>query len=81
MEFCGGGSVEALYKCIYFVDCFIWLALKSPLYEKEIAIIMKESFKGLEFLHSVQKMHRDIKSGNILLTEKGGIKLGLFVSG
>ncbi len=66
MEYCGGGSVEGAYK-----------ALKGPLTEREIQVIIRESLQGLAFLHSVQKMHRDIKAGNILLTEAGNIKLGI----
>lgn len=67
MEFCGGGSCEALYK-----------AMKLPFSEREISVIIRESLSGLAFLHSVQKLHRDIKSGNILLTDAGGVKLADF---
>eukprot|EP00158_Paraphelidium_tribonemae_P006903 Partr_v1_DN28027_c0_g2_i3_m57238 putative mitogen-activated protein kinase kinase kinase kinase len=67
MEYCGGGSVESIYK-----------ALRTPLLEKEIAVIIRESLAGLAFLHSVRKLHRDIKSGNILLTEMGAVKLADF---
>lgn len=67
MEFCGGGSCEGLYK-----------ALKSNLSEKEISIIVRETLQGLAFLHSCNKLHRDIKAGNILLTDNGGIKLADF---
>ncbi|KAI8593344.1 kinase-like domain-containing protein [Geranomyces variabilis] len=67
MEFCGGGSVEAAYK-----------GLRGPLTEQEVACIIRESLTGLSFLHSCNKMHRDIKCGNILMTESGAIKIADF---
>ncbi len=65
MEYCGGGSVESTYR-----------AQGSPLAEPEIAAILLACLVGLAYLHARQKMHRDIKAGNILLTEEGGVKLG-----
>ena len=39
---------------------------------------MSECAKGLLFLHSRDIIHRDIKSGNLLIDEGGSIKLGDF---
>lgn len=46
--------------------------------EKEIATITYEVVAGLLYLHSNGIMHRDIKSDNILVNDKGEIKLGDF---
>jgi serine/threonine protein kinase len=44
--------------------------------EDMIAIICQMTLRGLDYLHKSRKIHRDVKSGNILLNAKGEIKLG-----
>jgi len=66
MEYCGGGSLQDIYH------------ITGPLTEKQIAFMCRETLQGLAYLHSMQKMHRDIKGANILLTEGADVKLADF---
>ncbi|XP_032872086.1 mitogen-activated protein kinase kinase kinase kinase 2-like [Amblyraja radiata] len=66
MEFCGGGSLQDNYQ------------VTGPLTEKQIAYVCRETLQGLQYLHSSGKIHRDIKGANILLTDRGEIKLADF---
>uniref|UniRef100_A0A665VYE9 non-specific serine/threonine protein kinase n=1 Tax=Echeneis naucrates TaxID=173247 RepID=A0A665VYE9_ECHNA len=66
MEYCGGGSLQDIYH------------VTGPLREKQIAYMCRETLQGLYYLHETGKMHRDIKGANILLTERGDVKLADF---
>lgn len=46
--------------------------------EETMAYVLKQCFQGLEFLHASYRIHRDIKSDNILFDYHGRIKLADF---
>ncbi|XP_073096146.1 serine/threonine-protein kinase TAO3-like [Manis javanica] len=63
--------------CIGSVSDFVKVH-KKPLQEMEIAAITHGALQGLVYLHSHNMIHRDIKASNILLTERGQVKLADF---
>ena len=67
MEYCAAGSVSDLVR-----------VTDKPLPEDLIRFICFECLKGIEYLHGLSRIHRDIKCSNILLTERGEVKLADF---
>jgi len=65
MEYMGGGSVRNILDV-------------KQIPEVDIAIILTQTLKALDFLHRGRKIHRDIKAANILLDDDGNAKLADF---
>lgn len=46
--------------------------------EPQISAVMKEVLRGLQYIHESSRIHRDIKSDNLLLSRTGQVKLADF---
>ena len=66
-EYLEGGSLGELME-----------ASGSALREETIAGVMVEMCRGLEYLHGERRVHRDVKSKNVLVSRRGSIKLADF---
>ncbi len=50
MEYCGAGSVSDIMRL-----------RRKTLNEEEIGAVLRDTLKGLTYLHDLKKIHRDIK--------------------
>lgn len=64
MELMDGGS------------CLSLLQRGGSLPDRVTAVVCRELVRGLEYLHDLGIIHRDIKAANVLLTRRGQVKLG-----
>jgi len=64
MEYCGVGSIADILTLT-----------KMTLNENQISIICRDVLQGLAYIHRSGKIHRDIKSGNMVLNTKGVTKI------
>eukprot|EP01089_Gocevia_fonbrunei_P008430 TRINITY_DN2010_c0_g1_i3.p1 TRINITY_DN2010_c0_g1~~TRINITY_DN2010_c0_g1_i3.p1 ORF type:complete len:347 (+),score=48.46 TRINITY_DN2010_c0_g1_i3:198-1238(+) len=68
MEYMGGGCLTEILE--QFDYC--------QMTEAHIAWVCKETLEGLKYIHSLHRIHRDIKSDNMLLSSQGDVKIADF---
>jgi hypothetical protein len=70
MELMDGGSLTTILQA--------YQKKRKELTEAQIAGFMKPCLKAVDFLHSMGRLHRDIKSDNILVNTRGEVKIADF---
>lgn len=67
LEMCAAGSISDIMRIN-----------ERCLTENQISVVLKQVLQALVYLHGMNKIHRDVKAGNILLTPEGDCKLADF---
>jgi len=70
MEYMDGGSLTSLIQARFSHG------LKFT--EPEMAGLLRQAMDGLNFIHQRGRVHRDIKSDNLLVNTKGAVKIADF---
>lgn len=83
-SFVHGHSLWCVMKFLTGGSCSDIMRFGHPngLEEAAIKIILKDTLKALEYFHANGRIHRDIKAGNIVVSETGSVQVADFgVSG
>ena len=64
LEYMSGGTLTDIIECCITLE------------EEHIAYIALEVLKALSYIHSLHRIHRDVKSDNILIGSGGEVKIG-----
>uniref|UniRef100_A0A061SNS9 Mitogen-activated protein kinase 2 n=2 Tax=Tetraselmis sp. GSL018 TaxID=582737 RepID=A0A061SNS9_9CHLO len=76
---CIGGKLVAtsidLYMVMEYVDGGDLFSLKGQMSEMDVKSLLLQLLLAVQYLHSINVWHRDLKSANVLLTYRDGARL------
>lgn len=76
-----GRSLESVFLVMEYCEqdlASILDNMPSPFTEAQVKCIMLQVFKGLAYLHKNFYIHRDLKVSNLLMTDRGCVKIADF---
>ena len=80
-EIAVGRSLESMFLVMNYCEQDLASLLdnmQTPFSESQVKCIMKQVLRGLRYLHSSFIVHRDLKVSNLLMTDKGCVKIADF---
>ena len=80
-EIAVGKSLDNIFLVMAFCEQDLASLLdnmQTPFSESQVKCIMLQVFRGLRYLHDSYIVHRDLKVSNLLLTDKGCVKIADF---
>ncbi len=78
MEYLQGGSLTEVISVSQMTEPQIAAVCREVIFyfTLHVLIFSSQVLLALSFVHSLHRIHRDIKSDNILLSARGEVKLG-----
>eukprot|EP00850_Spirogloea_muscicola_P014616 SM000106S13964 [mRNA] locus=s106:281759:284864:- [translate_table: standard] len=73
-----GSNLDAIFMVMEYMDHdlkSLMETMKQPFSQSEVKCLMLQLFEGTHYLHQNWVLHRDLKTSNLLLNNKGELKI------